>query len=68
MTLRQRIGRLEAARASVEGPRVIYICGPDGDSGGALIIGGGCLEREGGEAAEAFASWAERAAEAARRI
>jgi hypothetical protein len=54
MTLRQRIGKLEAACPPVEWPRVIYICGPDGEPGGALIVGGGCLEREGGESAEAF--------------
>ena len=63
MTLRRRIGRLEAARPEVEGPRVIYICGPDDDPRGALIIGGGSLEREDRESAEAFRARAMLAAE-----
>jgi hypothetical protein len=62
MTLRRRIGKLEAACPPVEWPRVIYICGPDGEPGGALIVGGGSIERESGEGAAAFEARAKRAA------
>jgi hypothetical protein len=54
MTLRRRIGKLGAARTPVEWPRAIYVCGPDGDPRGALIVGGESLERKDGESAEAF--------------
>jgi hypothetical protein len=58
MTLRRRIGKLGAARTPVEWPRAIYICGPDGDPRGTLIVGSGSLERKDGESAEAFRAWA----------
>jgi hypothetical protein len=62
MTLRRRIGRLEAARAPVEGPRVIYISGLGEDPFVAFIIGGKNVVREDGESAAAFKARAEMAA------
>jgi hypothetical protein len=64
VTLRRRIGKLEATRPPVEWPRAIYICAPDGDPCGALIVGGGSIEREGGESAAAFEARALMAADA----
>ena len=64
MTLRRRIGKLEAARPEVEWPRVIYVSGPDGDPRGALIVGGENVARLNGESAAAFKVRAVLAADA----
>jgi hypothetical protein len=55
-TLRTRLDRLEAKRGgAVDGPAVIFLCdATTGESGGALLMGGGGLVREPGEAADAF--------------
>jgi len=55
-TLRTRLDRLEAKRGGADdGPTVIFLCdATTGEPGAALLMGGGGLERETGETADAF--------------
>jgi hypothetical protein len=63
MTLRRRIAKLAARHSEpANGPRVIYISGPDEDPRAAFIIGGGSLARLNGESAAAFRARAMMAA------
>jgi hypothetical protein len=63
MTMKRRIDRLAARHPEVsDGPRVIYISGPDEDPRCAFIIGGGSLARLNGESAVVFRARAEMAA------
>lgn len=56
MTLRKRLDKLEGKRGTTaHGPSVIFLC--DGETGeplSAMLMRGGTLTREDGEAAEAF--------------
>ena len=54
MTLRRRIGKLEATRAPVEGPRVIFLAAGKGEASHAFRIGREDLSREVGETEAAF--------------
>ena len=60
-TLRRRLHRLEGKRrAAGAGPRLILICDAlTGESGGALILGGGGMTRKPGESFDAFTARAE---------
>ena len=60
MTLRQRIGKLEAARAPVEGPRVIFLAAGKGEVSHAFRIGRDDFSREIGETEAAFIERAEQ--------
>jgi hypothetical protein len=64
MTLRRRIAKLAARHSEpANGPRVVYIGGPDGDPRAAFIIGGGeNVVRLDGETAAAFEARAMMAA------
>jgi hypothetical protein len=54
--LRTRLDRLEAKRGGAgDGPTVIFLCDATTcEPGAALLMGGGGLEREPGETADAF--------------
>jgi len=56
MTLHKRLARMEAKRGPHrEAVTVIFFCEPrTGEPGAALLMGGGGLVREPGEAADAF--------------
>ena len=60
MTLRRRIGRLEAARPEVEGPRVIFLAAGKGEVSHAFRIGRDDISREAGETEAAFIERAEQ--------
>ena len=63
-TLRTRLHRLEAKRGGAgDGPAVLFLCdATTGESGAALLMGGGGLVRETGETADAFETRAEAGA------
>jgi hypothetical protein len=56
MTRQARIARLEAKHGGAgDGPAVIFLCDATTcEPGAALLMGGGGLEREPGETADAF--------------
>ena len=54
MTMRRRIGKLEAARPVVDGPRVIFLAAGKGEASHAFRIGREDLSREVGETEAAF--------------
>jgi hypothetical protein len=60
MTLRRRIGRLEAARPEAEGPRVIFLAAGKGEASHAFRIGCDDISREAGETEAAFIERAEQ--------
>ena len=60
MTLRQRIGKLEAARAPVKGPRIIFLAAGKGEASHAFRIGRDDFFREIGETEAAFIERAEQ--------
>jgi hypothetical protein len=60
VTLRRRIGKLEAARPEVEGPRVIFLAAADGAASYAFCIGREDISREVGETEAAFIERAEQ--------
>lgn len=63
-TLRTRIDKLEGKRGgAARGPSMIFLCsGETGEPLAVLLMGGGSLTRETGEAVEAFAARAEACA------
>jgi hypothetical protein len=62
MSIQRRLAKLTARRPTVDGPRVIYLSGEDGDPRCALIIGSGSLARLDAESAAAFQARARLAA------
>jgi hypothetical protein len=64
MTLHKRLARMEAKRGPYrEAVTVIFFCEPrTGEPGAALLMGGGGIVREPGEAADAFTARAEAGA------
>jgi hypothetical protein len=60
VTLRRRIGKLEAARPEAEGPRVIFLAAADGAASYAFRIGREDISREVGETEAAFIERAEK--------
>jgi hypothetical protein len=63
MSMKQRTAKLSKRHSKpANGPRVIYISGPDEDPRAAFIIGGGSLARLNGESAAAFRARAMMAA------
>jgi hypothetical protein len=60
MTLRRRIGRLEAARPVAEGPRVIFLAAAGGEVSHAFCIGRDNISREAGETEATFIERAEQ--------
>jgi hypothetical protein len=60
MTLRRRIGKLEATRPVVAGPRVIFLAVGKGEASFAFRIGLKDVSREVGETEAAFIERAEQ--------
>jgi hypothetical protein len=60
MTLRRRIGKLEATRPVVAGPRVIFLAAGKGEASHAFRIGRDDIAREAGETEAAFIERAEQ--------
>jgi hypothetical protein len=60
VTLRRRIGKLEAARPEAEGPRVIFLAAGKGEVSHAFRIGREDISREVGETEAAFIERAEQ--------
>ncbi len=65
----RRLKALEGAAEATEGPTIIHLCPMTSEGCGepavALVVGGGSLQRQPGESAEAFR---ERAAAASRDL
>lgn len=68
MTLRRRLDKLEGKRGGTAPcPSVIFLCAAGTDAPlAALLMGGGALDREDGETAEAFTARARAVASCAR--